>query len=142
MSDWPASKAEVVLRALHRIGWVTRRQSGSHRTLSHPERPDYAFAFHDGEEIGPRMLARLAKHTGLRPRICRPLSPRWHRPQNSRDKTNLPRASFVASIRRFSIKVHTCSLRNCGSIATRKSRCIDTRGHPRGPPRRRLDASC
>jgi hypothetical protein len=25
------------------------------------------FAFHDGEEIGPKMLARLAKHTGLEP---------------------------------------------------------------------------
>jgi hypothetical protein len=25
------------------------------------------FAFHDNEEIGPRMLARIAKHTGLRP---------------------------------------------------------------------------
>jgi hypothetical protein len=25
------------------------------------------FAFHDGEEIGPRMLARLAKHTRLVP---------------------------------------------------------------------------
>jgi hypothetical protein len=25
------------------------------------------FAFHDGEEIGPRMLARIAKHTGLAP---------------------------------------------------------------------------
>jgi hypothetical protein len=24
------------------------------------------FAFHDDEEIGPRMLARIAKHTGLR----------------------------------------------------------------------------
>jgi hypothetical protein len=28
---------------------------------------DFVFAFHDGEEIGPRMLARIAKHTGLRP---------------------------------------------------------------------------
>lgn len=27
--------------------------------------PDVVFAFHDGEEIGPRMLARMAKHTGL-----------------------------------------------------------------------------
>ena len=26
-----------------------------------------AFAFHDGEELGPRMLARIAKHTGLKP---------------------------------------------------------------------------
>jgi hypothetical protein len=25
------------------------------------------FAFHEDEEIGPRMLARLAKKTGLRP---------------------------------------------------------------------------
>jgi predicted RNA binding protein YcfA (HicA-like mRNA interferase family) len=25
------------------------------------------FAFHDGEEIGPRMLARIAKRTGLTP---------------------------------------------------------------------------
>jgi hypothetical protein len=25
------------------------------------------FAFHEDEEIGPRMLARIAKRTGLRP---------------------------------------------------------------------------
>jgi hypothetical protein len=29
--------------------------------------PDYVFAFHDREEIGPRMLTRIARHTGLRP---------------------------------------------------------------------------
>jgi hypothetical protein len=28
--------------------------------------PDFVFAFHDGEEIVPRMLARIAKRTGLR----------------------------------------------------------------------------
>jgi hypothetical protein len=28
--------------------------------------PDYVFAFHDDEELGPRMLARIAKLTGLR----------------------------------------------------------------------------
>jgi len=28
---------------------------------------DYVFAFHDGEEIGPRMLARIGKKTGLKP---------------------------------------------------------------------------
>jgi len=27
--------------------------------------PDYVFSFHDGKEIGPKMLARIAKHTGL-----------------------------------------------------------------------------
>ena len=27
--------------------------------------PDFVFAFHDGDEIGARMLARVAKHPGL-----------------------------------------------------------------------------
>ena len=67
MTDWPAARAGLVLRALHRIGWAVKRQSGSHRTLARPGWPDYVFAFHDREEIGPRMLARIAKHTGLRP---------------------------------------------------------------------------
>jgi hypothetical protein len=29
--------------------------------------PDYPFAFHDGEEIGPKMLSKIAKYTGLSP---------------------------------------------------------------------------
>jgi predicted RNA binding protein YcfA (HicA-like mRNA interferase family) len=29
--------------------------------------PDFVFAFHDGTEIGPKMLARIAKNTGLSP---------------------------------------------------------------------------
>ena len=46
---------------------VNQGQSGSHRTLSRSGSPDFVFAFHDGEEIGPKMLARIAKHTGLAP---------------------------------------------------------------------------
>lgn len=68
MSQWPSAKAKRVLSALFRLGWEIKRQSGSHRTLSRPGFPDYVFAFHDGEELGPRMLARIAKHTGLSPR--------------------------------------------------------------------------
>jgi predicted RNA binding protein YcfA (HicA-like mRNA interferase family) len=92
MRAWPAAKAATVLRALHNIGWSTKRQSGkrqsgkrqsgkrqsgkrqsgkrqsgSHRTLSRPGWPDYVFAFHDAEEIGPAMLAKIARQTGLRP---------------------------------------------------------------------------
>jgi predicted RNA binding protein YcfA (HicA-like mRNA interferase family) len=67
MSQWPSAKARRVLAALLGIGWVTKRQSGSHRTLAREGWPDFVFAFHDGEEIGPRMLARMAKHTGLKP---------------------------------------------------------------------------
>jgi hypothetical protein len=29
--------------------------------------PDFVFAFHDREEIGPKMLARIARRTGLTP---------------------------------------------------------------------------
>jgi predicted RNA binding protein YcfA (HicA-like mRNA interferase family) len=67
VSSWPAAKASKVLRALQQIGWDIKRQTGSHRTLCRPGWPDYVFAFHDGEEIGPRILARIAKHTGLEP---------------------------------------------------------------------------
>ncbi|HWP91290.1 MAG TPA: type II toxin-antitoxin system HicA family toxin [Thermodesulfobacteriota bacterium] len=67
MTQWPSTKAKRVLAALLRIGWGIKRQSGSHRTLSRPGWPDVVFAFHDNEEIGSRMLARIAKVTGLKP---------------------------------------------------------------------------
>ncbi len=67
MSEWPAVKARRVLAALLRIGWVVKREASSHKVLSRDGWPETVFAFHDGDEIGPRMLARIAKRTGLRP---------------------------------------------------------------------------
>jgi predicted RNA binding protein YcfA (HicA-like mRNA interferase family) len=67
MSQWPSTRATRVLAALLRIGWRIKRESGSHRILARPGWPDTVFAFHDREEIGPRMLARIAKVTGLTP---------------------------------------------------------------------------
>jgi predicted RNA binding protein YcfA (HicA-like mRNA interferase family) len=68
MSRWGSVKARRVLKALLNVGWSVKRfRRGSHRILSRPGWPDYIFAFHDGEEIGPVMLARIAKHTGLQP---------------------------------------------------------------------------
>lgn len=67
MSSWPATKAKRVLAALERLGWQEKRRSGSHRTLIRPGWPDLVFAFHDNEEIGPKMLARIAKVTGIKP---------------------------------------------------------------------------
>ena len=59
MSQWASAKARKVLAALLRIGWTIKRESrGS---------PHVVFAFHDREEIGPRMLARISKQTGLTP---------------------------------------------------------------------------
>jgi len=67
MSQWPSTKARAVLSALFRIGWRVKRQTGSHKTLARDGWPDFVFAFHDAEEIGPRMLSRIAKLTGLKP---------------------------------------------------------------------------
>lgn len=67
MGYWPSTKAAKVFRALLRIGYTVKSQKGSHVILAHPARGHYVWAFHDPEEIGPRMLARIAKHTGLRP---------------------------------------------------------------------------
>lgn len=67
MSEWPSTRARRVLAALLKIGWRVKRETASHRTLSREGWPDVVFAFHDREEIGPRMLARIAKRTGLRP---------------------------------------------------------------------------
>jgi predicted RNA binding protein YcfA (HicA-like mRNA interferase family) len=67
MTEWPSTRARRILAALLRIGWVVKRQRGSHRVLARPGWADVVFAFHDDEEIGPRMLSRIAKHTGLKP---------------------------------------------------------------------------
>lgn len=67
MSNWKSIKARRLLAALLRIGWGVKRQTGSHKILERPNWPDVVFAFHDNEEIGPKMLARVAKVTGLKP---------------------------------------------------------------------------
>ncbi len=65
--EWPATQARRVLAALKRIGWTIARQRGSHRRLVRDGWSPVVFAFHDSEELGPRILGKLAKETGLRP---------------------------------------------------------------------------
>jgi predicted RNA binding protein YcfA (HicA-like mRNA interferase family) len=67
MSNWQATKAKRVLASLLRIGWKIKRQKGSHQVLERPGWNNFVFAFHEDEEIGPRMLSRIAKSTGLKP---------------------------------------------------------------------------
>jgi hypothetical protein len=43
-------------------------KGGSHRQLEHSDHPnEFTWAFHDSDEIGPKMLAKIAKRTGLKP---------------------------------------------------------------------------
>ena len=68
MSQWPSVKAKRLLAALLKIGWQVQRQNGtSHKVLLRPGWAPYTISFHDGEEVGPRMLSKVAKKTGLIP---------------------------------------------------------------------------
>ncbi|BFM40864.1 type II toxin-antitoxin system HicA family toxin [Synechocystis sp. LKSZ1] len=53
--------------ALETVGWKIKRQTGSHKVLSREGWDDYVFAFRDSDEIGPKMLSRIARKTGLTP---------------------------------------------------------------------------
>ena len=66
--NWPAVKVGQLFAALLRIGWSVKRETGgSHRVLRRDEWPDFVFAFHSSDEVGPKMLSRIAKRTGLTP---------------------------------------------------------------------------
>ena len=68
MSRFGSVKARKLLRALLKIGWSVKRETGgSHKVLEREGWPDFVFAFHDGVEVGPKMLSRVAKRTGLTP---------------------------------------------------------------------------
>jgi predicted RNA binding protein YcfA (HicA-like mRNA interferase family) len=60
-------KAKKAYRALLRIGWNPKSEKGSsHLQLQRSGFADYTWSFQDSDEIGPKMMARIAKHTGLR----------------------------------------------------------------------------
>lgn len=65
MSRWRSVKAT----ASHVAPYPMDRgmADGSHRRLHRPGWANYTFAFHDTEEVGPGLLAQIAKKTGLRP---------------------------------------------------------------------------
>jgi predicted RNA binding protein YcfA (HicA-like mRNA interferase family) len=71
VSHWPSSRGKKVLRALKKIGWEedpNDKKGSSHCQLSHPNYEyEYTWSFQESDEIGPKMLARIAKLTGLKP---------------------------------------------------------------------------
>lgn len=69
MSVWPSSQARRVYKALLRIGWAEHHivKGSSHQQLKRSGFADFTWAFHDSDEIGPKMLARIGKQTSLRP---------------------------------------------------------------------------
>ena len=65
MPRFPQLTARQFLRVLERAGFAEAHRTGSHRTLKHPDGRWLVFAFHEREQIGPKMVARVAKRAGL-----------------------------------------------------------------------------
>jgi predicted RNA binding protein YcfA (HicA-like mRNA interferase family) len=65
--NWGSARASRVYGAILRVGWRLKRQKGSHRRLERDGWPDATFAFHDGDEIGPVMMAKLGEQFGFGP---------------------------------------------------------------------------
>ena len=80
MSQWPSVKAKKAFKALLKLGWVVVSQSGSHIKLKHKESayPQYVWSFGDGDELGSKILSRIAKHTGLNPEDFDKLANTWN----------------------------------------------------------------
>lgn len=65
MGELPSLRSKRLLGALLKSGFVVARSRGSHRFLKRTDGRAMVYAFHDGETIGPRMLARVLKDAGL-----------------------------------------------------------------------------
>ena len=65
MSGWPSTKARRVYAALKRMGRQHERTVGSHKIMKKDGWADYPFSFHDSEELGSAILAKISKKTGL-----------------------------------------------------------------------------
>ena len=61
--------SQTAIRRMSSPTWArsVKRQRGSHATLERTGWPDLVWAFHEGEELGPKMLVRIAKRSGLTP---------------------------------------------------------------------------
>jgi predicted RNA binding protein YcfA (HicA-like mRNA interferase family) len=61
-------KAKQAFKALLKIGWTVVSQSGSHKKLQHKASSSmYVWSYGDSDELGSKILSRIAKHTGLTP---------------------------------------------------------------------------
>lgn len=47
---------------------MAARTVGSHKIMKKEGWADYPFSFHDSEELGPAILAKVVKRTGLKPK--------------------------------------------------------------------------
>ena len=61
----PVLGSRQVLRVLREHGFAEVRQSGSHVVLKHPDGRTVTVPVHKGRDLGPGLLRRIIRDTGL-----------------------------------------------------------------------------
>ncbi|MDH4129111.1 MAG: type II toxin-antitoxin system HicA family toxin [Spirochaetota bacterium] len=65
MSKNPVLKSQEVINILGSLGFSEVRQRGSHKQYRHPDGRGTTLPFHQGRDISPILLIRIAKDIGL-----------------------------------------------------------------------------
>ncbi len=62
MSKLPLLKAKKVIKILYKLGFVFRRQKGSHMFFEHPDGRTTVIPNHPSEQIDRGLLNKIIKH--------------------------------------------------------------------------------
>jgi predicted RNA binding protein YcfA (HicA-like mRNA interferase family) len=65
MSDIPVLKPSEVVAILEAIGFFEARQKGGHKQFRHADGRGTTVPFHQGRDISPILLRRIARDIGL-----------------------------------------------------------------------------
>ena len=61
----PSATTSRAPRAILQIGFVRRRQTGSHERWNHPDGRAVTIPIHGGREIGPPLFHKILRQFGL-----------------------------------------------------------------------------
>ena len=62
MSKLPLLKAKEVIKILYKVGFIFRRQKGSHMFFEHPDGRTTVIPNHPSEQIDRGLLNKIVKH--------------------------------------------------------------------------------
>ena len=63
----PSATARELQRVADRLGFVKRRQTGSHERWNHPDGRAVTIPIHGGREIGPPLFYKILRQLGVSP---------------------------------------------------------------------------
>jgi predicted RNA binding protein YcfA (HicA-like mRNA interferase family) len=67
MGSLPVLKPREVVALLTALGFVEVRQRGSHKQFRHPDGRTTTVPFHQGRDVSPTLLRKIAQDVGLTP---------------------------------------------------------------------------